>query len=61
MKTYFNLKAGDAASSQAAHKVIQHRGPSTKVASHRYERRKIRELLRHGGGGESGSALGPDA
>jgi hypothetical protein len=49
VKNYFHLNAGDAVSSQAAHKVIQQRGHSGKAANHRYERRKVRELLRQGG------------
>ena len=47
MKNYFHLNPGTAAS-QAAHKVIAQRGHSAKTATHRYERRKVRELLRQG-------------
>ena len=56
MKTPFNLNSIDAQSSQAAHKAIQHRSHGAKVSAHRYERRKVRESLRQGGGQESGAS-----
>jgi hypothetical protein len=50
MKAYFNLNSLDAPSSHAAHKAIQNRTHNNKTTSHRHERRKVREILRHGDG-----------
>lgn len=47
MKFHALLNSGNAAASQLAHKVFQTRGSAAKHATHRYERRKIREYLRH--------------
>jgi hypothetical protein len=57
MKIYFILNSEDDSSSQAAHKGIQGRCRNAKAATHRYERRKIRELLRHGFDDEPDLAL----
>ena len=57
MKNYFNLNSIDTQSSQAAHKAIQHRSHGAKVSAHRYERRKVRESLRHGGGQGTGAVV----
>jgi hypothetical protein len=37
----------DAASAQAVHKLIQGRSHAGKTTAHRYERRKVREILRY--------------
>jgi len=42
----FNLK--NVVSAQSTHKSLAHRQATSKPAAHRYERRKLREFLRHG-------------
>jgi len=47
MKLHALLNSRNAASAQAAHKAVQARSAAAKYAAHRYERRKVREILRH--------------
>lgn len=47
MKTHSLNHASDSASGRALLKAVRHHSPGTKTDPHRYERRKVRELLRH--------------
>ena len=40
------LNSGDAQAARAIHKAVQSRNLGTKLAGHRFERRKVREYLR---------------
>jgi hypothetical protein len=47
MKTSSNY--GNASASRAEHKIFQNRWHGVKTGTHRQERRKVREYLRHAG------------
>jgi hypothetical protein len=47
MKILRSLQTGGSAVAQLVHKAIQGRSHGSKSESHRYERRRIREYLRH--------------
>jgi hypothetical protein len=47
MKIHITLHSGNSASAQAVHKAVQNRNFGRKSDTHRYERRKVREFLRH--------------
>ncbi len=47
MKNYSELLPGNAATSLAMHRAVQGRFEVSKITSHRYERRRVREYLRH--------------
>jgi hypothetical protein len=50
MKFYLSKPPASPAASPAGHKAIQHHGNKAKTVAHRYERRRVRALLRQGGG-----------
>ena len=47
MRIHQSIQAGDAASGRAIQKAVRHHSHGTKSGEHRYERRKVREYLRH--------------
>jgi hypothetical protein len=47
MKVQFTRSSADTLSSRAAHRAFQSHTHGTKSEGHRYERRKVREYLRH--------------
>jgi hypothetical protein len=47
MKLHALQNSESTAAAQATHKAIQSRSSNTKHTTHRYERRKVREYLRH--------------
>jgi hypothetical protein len=47
MKIYSETNIGNGAASRSLHKGIQNRAAVTKTIERRYERRKVRALLRH--------------
>jgi hypothetical protein len=51
MKLQNGFHLGAASSVQNLHKAFLHRTHYTKASIHRYERRKIREILRHANSG----------
>jgi hypothetical protein len=55
MKLHALLNTVNAAASLATHKAIQTRGSAAKHAANRYERRKVREYLRHSADAEEAS------
>jgi hypothetical protein len=46
MRVQIMLNSGDAQAARAIHKAVQSRNLGTKLAGHRFERRKVREYLR---------------
>jgi hypothetical protein len=55
MKIHALSNLGNSAASQTVHKEIQNRSSGAKHETHRYERRKVREYLRHNGESEEAS------
>jgi len=47
MRVQISLNSADTLASRSAHRAFQSRTHGTKSEGHRYERRKVREYLRH--------------
>ena len=61
MKHQIISNVANDSSSQSTHRAIQTRFDSSKTYAHRYERRKVREVLRWTGGSDLSALVGDTA